>query len=236
VTDAAGTRQTVWSCRNIVAATEALSALRQRLASPKARRRSAAEIDLQVAQILEHYHVSRYLKVRRSVRGEPRYKQSKRGLLAQHFLPGVGPKRDAVGAGARLQRCERTVGVDLAQVARALFFDQIALACQALHDARDDALEQVLQLLVAGGAHLMQQRLAGAAPINAIEHTIGRLAPYGRSNGAKPAPRRRGHRSNSLWVNLRALIRRGRGYRDHAYLILKARKEGLGGQARVMAF
>ena len=65
--------------RNLVAAIEALSALRQRLASPKARRRSAAEIDLRLAQILEHYHVSRYLKVRRSVREEHRYKQNQRG-------------------------------------------------------------------------------------------------------------------------------------------------------------
>jgi transposase len=65
--------------RNIVAATEALSALRQRLASPKTRRRSAAEIDLRVTQILEHYHVGRYLKVQRRVREQHRYKQNKRG-------------------------------------------------------------------------------------------------------------------------------------------------------------
>ena len=32
-----------------------------------------------MAQILEHYHVARYLKVRRSVREEHRYKQSRRG-------------------------------------------------------------------------------------------------------------------------------------------------------------
>jgi transposase len=72
-------RQEARRRRNIVAASEALSALRQRLASPKTRKRSAAEIDLQVAQILEHYHVGRYLKVGRSVREEHRYKQSKRG-------------------------------------------------------------------------------------------------------------------------------------------------------------
>jgi transposase len=72
-------RQEARRRRNLVAATEALGALRQRLASPKARPRSAAEIDLRVAQILEHYHVSRYLKVRRSVREEHRYKQNKRG-------------------------------------------------------------------------------------------------------------------------------------------------------------
>jgi transposase len=72
-------RQEARRRRNLVAATEALSALRQRLASPKSRRRSAADIDLQVAQILEHYHVGRYLKVRRSVREEHRYKQNRRG-------------------------------------------------------------------------------------------------------------------------------------------------------------
>ena len=72
-------RQEARRRRNIVAATEALSALRQRLVSPKTRRRSAAAIDLQVAQILEHYHVGRYVKVRRSVREEHRYKQNQRG-------------------------------------------------------------------------------------------------------------------------------------------------------------
>ena len=72
-------RQEARRRRNIVAATEALSALRQRLASPKARRRTVAEIDLRVAQLLERYHVTRYLKVRRGVREEHRYKQSKRG-------------------------------------------------------------------------------------------------------------------------------------------------------------
>ena len=72
-------RQEARRRRNIVAATEALNALRQRLAGPKRRKRSAAEIDLQVAQILEHYHVGRYLKVRRGVREEHTYKQSKRG-------------------------------------------------------------------------------------------------------------------------------------------------------------
>ena len=72
-------RQEARRRRNIVAATEALSVLRERLASPKTRRRSAADIDLRVAQILEHYHVGRYLKVRRSVREEHRYKQNRRG-------------------------------------------------------------------------------------------------------------------------------------------------------------
>jgi transposase len=72
-------RQEARRRRNIVAATEALSALRQRLASPKARRRTVAEIDLRVAQLLERYHVTRYLKVRRGVREEHRFKQSKRG-------------------------------------------------------------------------------------------------------------------------------------------------------------
>ena len=78
-------RQEARRRRNIVAATEALSALRQRLA--KTRRRAAAEIDLRVAQILEHYHVARYLKVRRSVREEHRYKQTGAAGPAQHRLP-----------------------------------------------------------------------------------------------------------------------------------------------------
>lgn len=41
-------------------------------------RGGAAPIDLKVAETLEHYHVSRYLKVRRVVREEHVYKQAKR--------------------------------------------------------------------------------------------------------------------------------------------------------------
>lgn len=65
--------------RNITAATEALTALRQRLAKARARLRGAAQIDLSVTEILEHHRVGRYLKVRRTVRKEHRYKQARRG-------------------------------------------------------------------------------------------------------------------------------------------------------------
>jgi len=64
---------------NIAAAIEKLQQLRGRLASPRARLRGAAQIDLQVAQILEHYRVGRYLKVKRTVRLEHRFKQARRG-------------------------------------------------------------------------------------------------------------------------------------------------------------
>jgi transposase len=65
--------------RNIAAATEALDALRARLLGARARLRGAAQIDLEVAQILEHYHVARYLKVQRLVREEHAFKQTRRG-------------------------------------------------------------------------------------------------------------------------------------------------------------
>jgi transposase len=65
--------------RNLAAATEKFQALRARLASAKARLRGAAQIDLEVATLLEHYHVGRYLKVRRTVREEHRFKQARRG-------------------------------------------------------------------------------------------------------------------------------------------------------------
>jgi transposase len=64
---------------NLAAATAKLEALRTRLASAKARLRGAAQIDLEVAMLLEHYHVSRYLKVKRTVREEHRFKQTRRG-------------------------------------------------------------------------------------------------------------------------------------------------------------
>ena len=71
---------------NIAAATEELQDLRLRLAGAKARLRGAAEIDLQVASILERHHVVRYLVVKRTVREEHQYKQARRGRPG----PGMG--------------------------------------------------------------------------------------------------------------------------------------------------
>jgi transposase len=65
--------------RQIAAASEALSALRARLLKARARLRGAAQIDLEVAAVLERYHVGRYLKVQRLVREEHAFKQTRRG-------------------------------------------------------------------------------------------------------------------------------------------------------------
>jgi transposase len=72
-------RQSARRRRNIAAAIEALTGLRERLGLARARLRGAAQIDLEVAQILDHYHVGRYLKVRRTVCETHRYKQTRRG-------------------------------------------------------------------------------------------------------------------------------------------------------------
>jgi transposase len=65
--------------RNIAAAIEALSGLRQRLGRARARLRAAAQIDLRLAMILDQHHAGRYLKVKRTVREEHSYKQARRG-------------------------------------------------------------------------------------------------------------------------------------------------------------
>jgi len=65
--------------RNITAALEALSSLRTRILSPRARLRGASRIDLEVEKILEHYHVRRYVKIARTVRAEHAFKQTRRG-------------------------------------------------------------------------------------------------------------------------------------------------------------
>ncbi|MBK8742678.1 MAG: hypothetical protein IPM02_25750 [Betaproteobacteria bacterium] len=64
--------------RNIAAASEALETLHNRLLKARARLRGAAQIDLQVAEILDRYHVGRYLKVQRTVREEHAFKQTRR--------------------------------------------------------------------------------------------------------------------------------------------------------------
>lgn len=56
-----------------------LTELKRRLAAARARLRGAAQIDLQVAQILDHYGVGRYLKCTRVVREEHTFKQVRRG-------------------------------------------------------------------------------------------------------------------------------------------------------------
>jgi transposase len=65
--------------RNLAAATEALTSLRQRVLSARDRLRGAARIDLAVEEILERYHMRRYLKVKRTVRQEHTFKQARRG-------------------------------------------------------------------------------------------------------------------------------------------------------------
>ena len=72
-------RQEATRRRNIAAASEELNQLRERLAGAKTRLRGAAEIDLQVELILDKHHVSRYLKVSRTVREVHLYKQTRRG-------------------------------------------------------------------------------------------------------------------------------------------------------------
>jgi transposase len=65
--------------KHLAAATEQLTDLKRRLAAARARLRGAAQIDLQVAQILQRYSVGRYLKVSRIVREEHTFKQARRG-------------------------------------------------------------------------------------------------------------------------------------------------------------
>lgn len=65
--------------KHLAAATEQLTELKRRLRAARARLRGAAQIDLQVAQILERYSVGRYLKVSRVVREVHTFKQERRG-------------------------------------------------------------------------------------------------------------------------------------------------------------
>jgi hypothetical protein len=72
-------RQDALRRKHLAVAIEKLTHLRQRLAGAKARLRGAAQIDHQVAVILESGHVGRYIKVRRTIREIDRFKQSTRG-------------------------------------------------------------------------------------------------------------------------------------------------------------
>jgi transposase len=72
-------RQEARRKRNMAAASEELTQLRERLAGPRTRLRRAADIDFQVKTILEKQHVTRYIKVERTVREDHIYKQARRG-------------------------------------------------------------------------------------------------------------------------------------------------------------
>jgi transposase len=72
-------RQEARRQRNIAAASEDLTELRQRLGGARTRLRRAADIDFQIRAILEKYHVTRYVKVERTVREDHIYKQARRG-------------------------------------------------------------------------------------------------------------------------------------------------------------
>jgi transposase len=65
--------------KHLASAIEQLGDLKRRLAAARARLRGAAQIDLEVAQILDRYNVARYLRVKRVVREQHSFKQSHRG-------------------------------------------------------------------------------------------------------------------------------------------------------------
>jgi transposase len=65
--------------KHLASAIEQLGDLKRRLAAARARLRGAAQIDFEVAQILDRYNVVRYLRVKRVVREQHSFKQSHRG-------------------------------------------------------------------------------------------------------------------------------------------------------------
>jgi transposase len=72
--------------RHLAAATEQLQILHQRLIKGRARLRGAAQIDQLVADILQRYDVTRYIRVKRVVRTEDRFKQASRGRPNEHTV------------------------------------------------------------------------------------------------------------------------------------------------------
>jgi len=63
----------------LAGATEALEALKQRLAAPKSRLRKGPKVEGAIAEIFHRFEVRRYLKVHKHRREEHRFRQSRRG-------------------------------------------------------------------------------------------------------------------------------------------------------------
>jgi transposase len=74
-----GLKQEQGRRERIAAASENLTDLKRRLNNPKTRLRRAAEVDKKVEAILARHKVGRYLKVRRKVREEHRFRQMRSG-------------------------------------------------------------------------------------------------------------------------------------------------------------
>ncbi len=74
-----GLRQEQGRRGRIAAASEELTDLKARLGNPKSRLRKAAEVDRKVETILARHKVGRYLKVRRTLRDEHRFRQMRSG-------------------------------------------------------------------------------------------------------------------------------------------------------------
>jgi hypothetical protein len=101
-------RQTHRRQKHLASAIEQLGHLKRRLAAARARLRGAAQIDFEVAQILERYHVVRYLRIKRVVREQhsfqavaPRAPRPQHDLSQDHPPPlrhrmVTGPRSDCL--------------------------------------------------------------------------------------------------------------------------------------------
>ena len=69
-----------------------------------------------------------------------------------------------------MQGRECVIAIDLAQVAHPLFFDEGALAPQALQNAPDDLRQQGPQLIHGRCTRLVEDWSAFPAAIHAVEH------------------------------------------------------------------
>ncbi|WP_454872992.1 IS1634 family transposase [Paraburkholderia xenovorans] len=97
-------RQEARRRRNVAAAIEELQQLRARLAGARTRLRGTAEIDLQIRTILEKLRVGRYLKVRRTVREQHEYRQTKRGRPGPIPLTARSPGTASTSSGRSTKR------------------------------------------------------------------------------------------------------------------------------------
>ena len=69
-----------------------------------------------------------------------------------------------------MQGRERVIRIDVGQVAHALLFHEIATSGQPLQEARDDLLEQTLQLVAGGRTRFLDIWFTLGAPIDPVEH------------------------------------------------------------------
>ena len=92
-------------------------------------------------------------------------------------------ERNAVGAGRRVQRCQRRIAIGVGEIGDpGSLFPKCACPGQALHDPLDEACEECLELLPGGSWHGLKDRRPVREAIDTIKDQTMQIRSRIQSN------------------------------------------------------